>query len=100
MKRMNKKEFSKLILAWELVVVTAVSIAGFALAYLSVKNQFTGSLPWITAMVAPSWAAYGVSKAFYSDKAKAENKIKIPAYLERGKNSSPDAGSSSPNGIK
>ncbi len=100
MKRMNKREFSKLILAWELVVVTAVSIGGFVLAYLSIKSQFTGSLPWITAMVAPSWAAYGVSKAFYSDKAKAENKIKLPAYLERGKNGSPDFGSASSDGKK
>jgi hypothetical protein len=79
----KKKEFSKLLIAWELLVVSAVSAAGFVLAYLSIINGYTGSLPWITALVAPSWAAYGVSKAFFTDKAKAENQIKIPAYIER-----------------
>jgi hypothetical protein len=36
-------------------------------------------------MVAPSWAAYGVSKAFFTEKAKEENKIKLPAFLEQTK---------------
>lgn len=87
---MKKREFSKLIITWELIIVTLISAAGFLLAYLSIKNKFTGSLPWITAMVAPSWAAYGVSKAFFTEKAKTENKIKLPVFLERGKNDSPD----------
>ena len=83
-----KKEFSKLLMIWELVVVTLISAAGFFLAYLSIVHEFTGSLPWITAMVAPSWAAYGVSKAFFTNKAKAENVIKIPALIEQSKISS------------
>lgn len=80
---MKKKEFSKLILAWELAAVTAISMAGLYLAYISVKNGFTGSLPWVSTMITPAWAAYGVSKGFYSNKAKEENKIKIPAYIDR-----------------
>ena len=62
--------------------MTVLSAAGLYFAYISITNGFTGSLPWITAMVSPSWAAYGVSKAFFTDKAKAENKIKIPAFLK------------------
>jgi hypothetical protein len=88
---MKKREFSKLLIAWELVVVSFVSAAGFILAYLSIINGYTGSLPWITALVAPSWAAYGVSKAFFTDKAKAENQIKIPAYIERDNKNSADS---------
>lgn len=80
---MKKKEFSKLILAWELAAVTAISAAGLYLAYLSIQNGFTGSLPWVSTMITPAWAAYGVSKGFYSNKAKEENKIKIPAYIDR-----------------
>lgn len=78
-----KKEFSKLILAWELAAVTAISAAGLYLAYLSIKNGYTGSLPWVSTMITPAWAAYGVSKGFFTNKAKEENKIKIPAYLEQ-----------------
>ena len=32
-----------------------------------------GSLPYITTLVGAIWAAYGVSVAFYYNKAKAEN---------------------------
>ena len=78
-----KKEFSKLILAWELAAVTAISLAWLYLAYISVKNGFTGSLPWVSTMITPAWAAYGVSKGFFTNKAKEENKIKIPALIER-----------------
>ncbi len=84
-----KKEYSKFILTIELTVVTALSAAGMYFAYLSITSGYTGSLPWITAMVSPSWAAYGVSKAFYSNKAKAENMIKIPELMKQneiGKN--------------
>lgn len=63
-------------------MVTALSAAGMYFAYLSIVSGYTGSLPWITAMVSPSWVAYGVSKAFYSNKAKAENIIKIPELLK------------------
>jgi len=80
-----KSEFSKILMVWELVVVSILSGAGFYLAYLSITHSFSGSLPWITAMVAPSWAAYGVSKAFFTEKAKAENVLKIPAYFEQEK---------------
>jgi len=87
-----KNEFSKRLIAWELIIVSLISAAGFYLAYLSVINKFSGSLPWITAMVAPSWAAYGVSKAFFTDKSKAENQIKIPWYIEKEKSAPQNCG--------
>ena len=34
---------------------------------------FTGSLPWLAAMVGFPWTAYGVSQAFYYRKSMAEN---------------------------
>lgn len=78
-----KIEFSKLIISWELVVVTAISFGGLFLAGLAILHDFSGALPWITAMIAPSWGAFGVSKTFFNEKAKAENLIKIPAFIER-----------------
>jgi hypothetical protein len=34
---------------------------------------FLGTLPWLSAMSAFPWSAYGVSQAFYYNKSKAEN---------------------------
>ena len=36
-------------------------------------KDFTGSLPWITAMTGFPWTAYGVSQAFYYRKSEKEN---------------------------
>lgn len=73
----KKKEFSKRLIFWEGLLVTAISATGLYLAYLAVKNEYAGALPWVTAMVTSAWGAYGVSQAFYYNKAKAENVLKI-----------------------
>ena len=36
-------------------------------------KDFTGSLPWITAMISLPWTAYGVSQACYYRKSTIEN---------------------------
>lgn len=36
---------------------------------------YTGSLPWLSAMVSFPWAAYAVSAGFYYSKSKAENTV-------------------------
>lgn len=43
------------------------------LAYLAIINGYIGSLPWLTAMVACPWGAYGVSQAMYYKKSEKEN---------------------------
>lgn len=43
------------------------------LAYICVLNQYFGELPWLTAMIAFPWTAYGVSQHAYYKKAQAEN---------------------------
>ena len=60
MKR-NKKEFSKVLLIQESILIWIVTIAFIALAYYCVANQYFGELPWLAAMVGFPWTAYGVS---------------------------------------
>lgn len=67
------QEFSKALLIQESCLVWITTLAFVALAYISVKEQFLGDLPWLTALVSALWVAYGVSQAFYYNKAKKEN---------------------------
>jgi len=72
----NKKhtqEFSKWLLVQETALIWLVTITFLVLAFICIKNQYFGELPWLTAMAAFPWTAYGVSQAFYYKKATAEN---------------------------
>lgn len=43
------------------------------MAFYCISNNYTGSLPWITASASLPWAAYGVSQVFYYKKSMIEN---------------------------
>lgn len=62
-----------MLLLMESAVVLYTTHEGFALAREAVAAGFTGTLPWIAAMVTAAWGAYGTSAACYYGKAKAEN---------------------------
>lgn len=70
---MKRKEFSKILLIQESVLVWLATIAFIVLAYLCVYLGYVGSLPYVTTLIGAIWAAYGVSQAFYYNKSKAEN---------------------------
>lgn len=70
---MKKKEFSKLLLIQESILIWIITIACIVLAYFCIVNESYGDLPWLTAIVGLPWTAYGVSQAFYYKKAMAEN---------------------------
>lgn len=70
---MKKLEFSKILLLQESALVWLTTIAFIVLAFLSTHDQFSGELPWLTAMVTALWGAYGTTAAFYYNKAKKEN---------------------------
>lgn len=72
-KRKHSQEFSKWLLVQETLLIWIVTIGFFALAFLCIKNQYFGELPWLTGMAAFPWTAYGISQAFYYRKATAEN---------------------------
>lgn len=72
-KEKKKKEFSKILLIQESALIWVITLAFLALAAFCVWKDYTGSLPWLTAMVSLPWTAYGVSQCFYYNKAKNEN---------------------------
>ena len=72
-KKSKYSEFSKWLLIQETALIWVVTITFLLLAFVCIKNQYFGELPWLTAMAAFPWTAYGVSQAFYYRKAAAEN---------------------------
>lgn len=69
----KKKEFSKLLLIQESVLIWIMTLAFIVLAFICVFNGYLGTLPWLAAMAGFPWTAYGVSQACYYNKSKAEN---------------------------
>ena len=68
----------------ESVLIWIMTLSFLLLAALCIIHDYTGSLPWLTAMITLPWSAYGVSQCFYYNKAKAENTkdgIKYEAVL-------------------
>lgn len=69
----KKKEFSKVLLIQESVLVWIVTLAFLSLGFYCVLQGFMGSLSWLGAVVTCTWSAYAVSQGFYYSKAKKEN---------------------------
>ena len=66
-------EFSKFLLKQESALIWIMSLSFIVLAFYCIHEGFTGSLPWLAAMVGFPWTAYGVSQAMYYKKSMAEN---------------------------
>ena len=60
-KTKEKKEFSKTLLIQESILIWVVTLAFLFLAFTCITNQYFGELPWLAAMAAFPWTAYGVS---------------------------------------
>jgi hypothetical protein len=77
MARNNKgkkaKEYSKVLLIQESALLWVLTLGMMGLAYLCIINGYLGTLPWLAAMVAFPWTAYGVSQAMYYRKSEKEN---------------------------
>lgn len=71
----QKRAFSKTLLIQESVLLWIMTLVFLYLAYMSIDMGYTGSLPWLSAMVSFPWAAYAVSAGFYYSKSKAENTV-------------------------
>lgn len=69
----RKKAFSKTLLIQESALIWIVTLVFLYLAYFCIVNNYVGSLPFLTAMVAFPYSCYGVSQAIYYVKSKAEN---------------------------
>lgn len=73
----KKKEFSKRLLVQESALIWVMTLAIIALSFICVLTGAYAELPWLTAMVALPWGAYGASQAYYYKKAEKENLLKI-----------------------
>lgn len=71
----KKKSFSQKLLVQESILVWIITLSFLVLAFYSVVNNYLGNLPWLTGMITCTWAAYGVSQAFYYKKAEKENTV-------------------------
>lgn len=70
---MKKKEFSKLLLIQESILIWIITLGCLVLAYFCIMNNSYGELPWLTAIVGLPWTAYGISQVYYYKKSMAEN---------------------------
>lgn len=88
-KKMKKNtEFSKTLLKQEATLIWIMSLSFIIIAFYCIYKGFTGSLPWLAAMIGFPWTAYGVSQMMYYKKSQAENTaggIKYEAILEEVK---------------
>lgn len=73
--KQTRQEFSKWLLIQETALIWITTIVFLILAFVCICKQYFGELPWLAAMAAFPWTAYGVSQAFYYKKAMAENTV-------------------------
>lgn len=86
----KKLEFSKALLVQESILIWIMTLSFIGLAFICVFQGYLGTLPWLTAMSAFPWTAYGVSQAFYYNKSKAENTQGGIVYQNAINNYTPD----------
>lgn len=70
---MGKPQFSKLLAVLMVVADVLLSAATLALCFYSVYKGYSGSLPYLTALIGLYQAATGWVCGKYMDKSKAEN---------------------------
>ena len=90
---MAKTEFSKKLLIQESFLIWIITLSFIALAFMCICKQYFGELPWLAAMCACPWAAYGASQAFYYRKAEKENTrggIKYESVMQEYKTNDED----------
>lgn len=67
-------EFSKRLIADIRILLWVVTVGGLLLAFYCIRKDFTGSLPWISAMVGLPWSAHGVVCSFYLNLCKSDHR--------------------------
>lgn len=83
-KKMRKPEFSKFILAVSAAECWIVTAAALVMSWIGKDTSV------FCYLIPSSWGAYGISRAFYYNKAKSENAIKLrKAYQVAGLDSTP-----------
>lgn len=60
-KKKKKREFSKTLLLQESLLVWIVTISCLAFCFICILRNSFVELPWLSALIASVWGAYGVS---------------------------------------
>lgn len=66
--------FSKRLVSDIRSLLWVVTVGGLALAFYCIYAGYSGSLPWIGAMVGLPWTAHGTVCAFYLNLAKSDHR--------------------------
>lgn len=70
----KKPDYSKRLVGDIRVLLWVVTVGGLLLAAYCIHEGYTGSLPWLAAMVGLPWTAHGVVCAFYLNMAKSDHR--------------------------
>ena len=70
----KQQEFSKRLISDIRLLLWVVTLGGLVLAAYCIRKGYTGSLPWLTAMVGLPWTAHGTVCAFYLNLFKSDHK--------------------------
>ena len=70
----KKPDYSKQVVSDIRALLWVVTVGGLLLAAYCIHKGFTGSLPWLSAMVGLPWTAHGVVCSFYLNMAKSDHK--------------------------
>lgn len=73
-KTTQKIDFSKNLISDIRALLWLVTAGGIVLAAYCIYKGYTGSLPWLSAMVGLPWSAHGVVCSFYLNMAKSDHK--------------------------
>ena len=95
----KQQEFSKKLISDIRLLLWVVTLGGLVLAAYCIRKGYTGSLPWLTAMVGLPWTAHGTVCAFYLNLCKSDHKeggITFEAARAAGFQQSADSSVDSP----
>ena len=70
----RQQEFSKWMIADIRPLLWIVTVGGLLIAVYCIHKDYSGALPWITAMVGLPWTAHGTVCAFYLNLCKSDHK--------------------------
>lgn len=70
----RQQEFSKRLISDIRLLLWVVTVGGLVLAAYCIRKGYTGSLPWLSAMVGLPWTAHGTVCAFYLNLAKSDHR--------------------------
>ena len=95
MKEKKRIAFSKRLISDIRILLWIVTVGGLILAAYCIHKGFTGSLPWLSAMVGLPWTAHGTVCSFYLNMSKSDHKeggitfeaAKAKGFVEESKNS-------------